>query len=191
MPQYLIIFANPNHAGHGGYILNKLKEKLAAAKHPYSVLDLYQEKYNPVLKLEECSKGLNRLICPDTLVYQEKIKKADKLIFIYPIWWQYMPAILKGFLDRTLTSGFAFKYSLGRPQALLRGKRAAIFCSTASTNKYIFKFKQNSASNFLSRNILNYCGISTKNFILGNARKLEDNKLSLEKIANRIITYLK
>ena len=45
---------------------------------------------------------------PDLLDAQEKIKWADHLVWIYPVWWGSLPAIMKGFIDRTFLPGFAF-----------------------------------------------------------------------------------
>ena len=46
---------------------------------------------------------------PDLLAAQEKIKWADHLVWVYPVWWGSVPAIMKGFIDRTFLPGFAFK----------------------------------------------------------------------------------
>src|SRR5688500_7836161 len=44
---------------------------------------------------------------------QKLIAAADHLVFVYPTWWGTMPALLKGFLDRVLTPGFAFEHIEG------------------------------------------------------------------------------
>lgn len=41
---------------------------------------------------------------------QAKIQAADEMVFIFPIWWVNMPAILKNFFDTVFTSGFAYRY---------------------------------------------------------------------------------
>ena len=46
---------------------------------------------------------------PDLLEAQEKIKWANHLVWIYPVWWGSYPAILKGFIDRVFLPGFAFQ----------------------------------------------------------------------------------
>lgn len=46
---------------------------------------------------------------PDLLKAQENLKWADHIVWIYPVWWGSVPAIMKGFLDRVLLPGFAFK----------------------------------------------------------------------------------
>ncbi|HHO54925.1 MAG TPA: flavodoxin family protein [Trueperaceae bacterium] len=45
---------------------------------------------------------------PDLIIAQEKILWAEHIVLIYPVWWGSMPAILKGFFDRTFLPGFAF-----------------------------------------------------------------------------------
>jgi len=46
---------------------------------------------------------------PDLLAAQAQIKWADHLVWVYPVWWGSVPAIMKGFIDRTFLPGFAFK----------------------------------------------------------------------------------
>ena len=45
----------------------------------------------------------------DLLDAQEKIKWANHLVWIYPVWWGSVPAIMKGFIDRVFLPGFAFR----------------------------------------------------------------------------------
>lgn len=47
---------------------------------------------------------------PDLLDAWDKIKWADHLVWIHPVWWGGLPAITKGFIDRLFLPGFAFQY---------------------------------------------------------------------------------
>jgi len=47
---------------------------------------------------------------PEMAKYRDLITWADHLIFIFPIWWSGMPAILKGFIDRVFAADFAYSY---------------------------------------------------------------------------------
>jgi NAD(P)H dehydrogenase (quinone) len=57
----------------------------------------------------------------------EKLKNADYLIFIFPLWWASCPAILKGWIDRIFSCKFAWDGKKLFSKGLMLGKRAAIF----------------------------------------------------------------
>ncbi|MEM9921554.1 MAG: NAD(P)H-dependent oxidoreductase, partial [Bacteroidota bacterium] len=68
---------------------------------------------------------------PDLLKAQELIKWSDHLVWIYPVWWGSVPAIMKGFIDRVFLPGFAFKKREGSVwwDKYLTGKTARIICT--------------------------------------------------------------
>jgi NAD(P)H dehydrogenase (quinone) len=47
--------------------------------------------------------------------YREQLERADALLLVFPWWWGGMPAMLKGYLDRTFVSGLAYSFA-GRPK---------------------------------------------------------------------------
>lgn len=98
---------------------------------------------------------------PDLLRAQELIKWADHLVFVYPIWWGAMPALLKGFIDRVFLPGFAFKYRENSSlwDKLLTGKSARLIV-TMDTPTWYNKLVYRSAGHRVMRdNILKFCGI--------------------------------
>jgi putative NADPH-quinone reductase len=68
---------------------------------------------------------------PDLIMCQELIRNASHLVWVYPVWWGSVPAILKGFLDRVLVPGFAFKKREGSLlwDKYLSGKSARLICT--------------------------------------------------------------
>lgn len=190
MPKFLIIYAHPIRQGHCGYFLEQIENKLKKQKTDYELIDLYQLNYNPVLKNEELYSAGHKEISKQNLDFQTKIKEANRLLFIYPTWWQNLPAILKGFLDRVFTGGFAFIYKNRVPIGLLKGKKAAAFSSSGGPGLYTRLFTGNSSIKVLLKHTLNFSGMKTKGFLLGNARNLESNKKRLEKISEKVIKYL-
>ena len=75
---------------------------------------------------------------PDLLDAQASITWAQHLVWVYPIWWGGLPALLKGFLDRIFLPGFAFKY---RPNSalwdrLLTGRSAELLVTMDSPPWY-------------------------------------------------------
>lgn len=174
----LIIYAHPNKHGHCGYILNMVTEKLNKAKIDFEILDLYEMNYDPILKQEEHYTSGNYKISEANKIIQEKIKNTDKFIFIYPTWWQNMPAILKGFLDRVFTPKFAYEFVNKLPKKLLKGK-ALIFTTTGGPRIFTYFIAKDRAIKVLTRDTLNFCGIKTKSYIIGNSHELTDNQKNI------------
>ena len=98
----------------------------------------------------------------DILNAQQQIAAADHLVFIYPTWWGTMPALLKGFIDRVFTPGFAFEEIEGGVsgyQQLLRGKSAQVI-STMDTPLLVNRLINKSAgNNAIKKATLEFCGI--------------------------------
>ena len=62
------------------------------------------------MRFDDTHKRRDLSTVPDMEKYRNLITWADQIIFIYPIWWSGMPAMLKGFIDRVFTAGFAYSY---------------------------------------------------------------------------------
>lgn len=192
MSTTVIIYAHPSREGTHGYMLTKIEEKLKEKNQQYELIDLYQINYNPVLANAELYSAKRFYVSPKNQTFQEKIQASQKLIFIYPTWWQNMPAILKGFIDRVFVGGFGFKYQNGLPIGLLKGKKAAIFSATGGPRFFSRFFTGNISTKILAKHVLRFCGLNTKSFGLGSARGdlNEKQKNHLDKIADKILAYL-
>lgn len=98
---------------------------------------------------------------PDLLEAQNKLKWADHIVWVYPVWWGSVPAIMKGFLDRVLLPGFAFnkrKNSLWWDKRLT-GKTARIICTLDQPSWY-YRLVYKSPSHFaMKRGTLNFIGV--------------------------------
>lgn len=91
---------------------------------------------------------------------QEIIKWCNHLVIITPLWWAGLPALLKGFLDRTLLPGFAFKYSetSPMPKKLLEGRSATVIYTQGAPFLYSLLILKDSFWNSLKSGILEFCG---------------------------------
>jgi NAD(P)H dehydrogenase (quinone) len=87
---------------------------LQAAGHEVDLIDLVADGFNPVMTREDLVAWRRQeAVDPQVLEYQERIRAADHLAFVFPIWWESMPAPTKGFLDKVLTKEFAFRELTG------------------------------------------------------------------------------
>jgi len=180
----LIIYAHPNKNGFCGEVLNQILKNVKKCE----ILDLYSLKFNAILSNVELNAKGNKK-SEEILKIQEKIR-TSKLIFIYPTWWQNMPAILKGFVDRVFSHNFAYKYVGNMPKGLLSGKAIAI--TTCGAPKFYFTlFKGGRALKVLTKDSLDFCGLKTKGFVIGSARELNDEKKKeIDKVVKKALKWL-
>lgn len=157
--EILIIYAHPNRNSLNHAILESVIKGLKETGRNFEVIDLYAEKFNPVLVFDEVHKRRDLWKDPYTEKYRKQMEQANTLIFIYPIWWYGLPAILKGFIDRVFSSGFAFQYEGMIPKGLLRKKSAWVIYTIDSPNFYIRWFRKNAEWTVMRDAILKFCGI--------------------------------
>ena len=103
----LIIYTYPSPTGFNAAILKEVQSNLST-KHEVKTLDLYAENFDPILRFDQEHRRRDLHKDPEMAKYRDLITWADQLIFIFPIWWSSMPAILKGFIDRVFAADFAY-----------------------------------------------------------------------------------
>jgi 1,4-dihydroxy-2-naphthoate octaprenyltransferase len=92
---------------------------------------------------------------------KQLIKWADHLVFVYPIWWGMMPALLKGFLDRVFVPGFAFYEVVQDDYKKLLINKTAQLIITMDTPLAIYKlFIGAPGTKAMKIATLQFCGIS-------------------------------
>lgn len=155
----LIIYAHPNKKSYNYAVLEQVKRGLEDGKHVFNTIDLYEDNFNPVLVYDENIKRSDLVDSQETKHYRELINQADHLVFIYPIWWYGMPAILKGFIDRVFVSGFAYTSKGGFSKGLLGNKSAWVVYTIDSPSWFVKLFRRNVEWITVREAILKYCGI--------------------------------
>lgn len=129
------------------------------AGHEVQLIKLAELRFDPVL--HEGYKLIQPLE-PDLQAAQEAIRLAEHLVLVYPTWWGGMPALMKGFIDRTFLPGFAFKYRPGSPwwDKLLAGRSAQVI-ATMDTPPWYYRLIYGSPGHRQTvRTILRFCGVS-------------------------------
>ncbi|MFY0331467.1 NAD(P)H-dependent oxidoreductase [Bacillus sp. YIM B13410] len=190
-----IVYAHPWDGSYNHAILTSITEKLETKREPFQVIDLYKDGFNPVFTAEEL-KHFHKGETPYSLVkdYQEKLKQSTELIFIFPVWWWDLPAILKGFIDKVMLSGFAFieDQNTGTLKGLLTNKKKTTVISTSTTDKEYIESEAGNAiqSVFINRTLadLGLKNESTKwiHFSRVNLTTDEKRKQFLKEISQNI-----
>ncbi|MDR4893199.1 MULTISPECIES: NAD(P)H-dependent oxidoreductase [unclassified Chryseobacterium] len=124
--RHLIIYAHPNDNSLNHNLLNTVVETLQSRNQEVIVRDLYTIGFDPVLSLADMQEQRLGKVSDDIKIEQEHISWAEQITFIYPIWWTGLPAIMKGYIDRVFSYGFAYRYDQGIQKGLLKGKKTVI-----------------------------------------------------------------
>ncbi|ERI91872.1 flavodoxin-like protein [Clostridiales bacterium oral taxon 876 str. F0540] len=135
--KHLIVYAHPYSESFNHAILETTVNALKNNGHEVTVRDLYQLNFQPVLKAEDTAAMRDGRVPDDIKTEQEYIEKADAITLIYPIWWTGLPAILKGYIDRVFSYGFAYAVGNEGIIKLLKGKKGFII-NTHGTSKEVY-----------------------------------------------------
>ena len=158
MMNILIINGHPNKQSYNYALAEAYKEGVQKTSAKLSTINIGELSFNPNLQFGYQQRTE---IEPDLKVAIEKIKNANHIVWIFPMWWYGYPAIMKGFIDRTFLPGIAFKPVKGKafPEKLLKGKTARIIITSDSPRWYDFLFMKSPAINQFRKGTLNFCGI--------------------------------
>jgi NAD(P)H dehydrogenase (quinone) len=156
----LIIYAHPNSGSLNHFFKQTILETLQESGEEIEVRDLYEINFNPVLSLNDMNGQRMGKVAPEIHTEQDFITWADRIIFVYPIWWTGMPAIMKGYIDRVFSYGFAYRYDNGVQKGLLTGKKTIIVNSHGKSNaEYEASGMDKALALTSDTGIFTYCGL--------------------------------
>ncbi len=133
--QVSVILGHPNRGSFNHAIARACLETLRDNGHEVIFHDLYAEGFDPVLPSAEIPQGAP--LDPVIAGHCREIAAAGGIIIVHPNWWGQPPAILKGWVDRVLRAGVAYKFAAGDsgegvPVGLLKARSALVF-NTSNT----------------------------------------------------------
>ena len=186
----LIVFAHQHQDSFNRAILDQVEAALKEKGHEVIVRDLYKLNFQPVLKPEDTDSMKAGKIPEDIKTEQDLIAESDVIIFIYPIWWSSMPAILKGYLDRVFSFGFAYTAGAQGAVPLLKGKRGLIINTYGAPEEQYESIGMNAAfKTTMDVGVFGFTGIEPVDHLLfGSVTDVDDvaRKKMLEKIKETV-----
>ncbi len=158
MKKILIINGHPNAESFNFGIAEAYKNGAITSGAHVETITIANLSFNPNLQFGY-QKRTN--LEPDLLESWEKIKTADHLVWIHPVWWGGLPAITKGFIDRLFLPGMAFQYRENSVwwDKLLKGKTAHIITTLDQPSWYYRLVYGRPSINQLKKSTLEFCGI--------------------------------
>ncbi|MCM3033041.1 NAD(P)H-dependent oxidoreductase [Niallia sp. MER 6] len=188
----LVVYTYPNHKSLNYAFFQQVLKGSKENKNikEIQVLDLYEEGFNPLLVFNEQKRRRDMHIDPFLEKYRQQMKWADKLVFVYPIWWGRPPAMLLGYIDQMFASNFAYKDKKGLfPEGLLKGKSVVCVSTMKGPTHYPLLWLNNAHKILMKKALFNFVGIKrVKFFELGN---MESKKGKQSKKLQKVYDYFK
>jgi NAD(P)H dehydrogenase (quinone) len=145
----LIVYAHPEPTSFAAALKDAAVRVLSTAGHQVEVSDLYGEGFNPVAgrhdftrvadpmrfhyQSEQLAASRTGSFAGDLLREQDRLMRADLLVFVFPLWWGGLPAIVKGWFDRVCAYGVAYADGKRFAQGDFVGRRAILGLTTGGT----------------------------------------------------------
>jgi NAD(P)H dehydrogenase (quinone) len=145
----LIVYAHPEPGSFTAAMKDAALAILTEAGHTVEVSDLYREGFNPVpgrhdfttvadperfhYQSEQMHASKHGSFAPDIVREQQRAEKAHLMVFLFPLWWGGMPAIMKGWFDRVFAYGFAYADGKRYDSGFFHGRRGLLGIVTGGT----------------------------------------------------------
>lgn len=142
-----IVYTHPEPKSFNGAMKDLAISVLTEQGHAVQVSDLYAMKFKAVgdkddflelsnpnffkYQVEQRKAYEQHKLSADIVAEQEKLLWADLVIFQSPVWWLSFPAIMKGWMDRVLATGFAYGGGKWFDTGCLKGRKAMLALTTA------------------------------------------------------------
>lgn len=165
MSNILLILGHPSENSYCNALLEAYKK--GAESENASCRMLYVSRLNFKVTLAEGYKTDEFLQLEEDLRFaQQMILWADHVVLAYPNWWGFMPAITKGFVDRILLPGFAFKHHSGKvfPDKLLKGKSLRLLITMDTPKLWFYLVYRANQYHILKHVVFGYVGFAPIRF---------------------------
>jgi NAD(P)H dehydrogenase (quinone) len=141
----LIVYAHPEPKSFNGAMRDLAVATLKKAGHAVTVSDLYAMKFNGIVDAGDfegersdpdflsIAREQTHAMETGIVAEQEKLARAELVIFQFPVWWFGIPAILKGWADRVFARGLAYLAGRKYDTGLFRGKLAMVATTTGTS----------------------------------------------------------
>ena len=131
----LLVVAHPDPSSLNHALATGVRDALTGAGHEVWFHDLCAEGFDPLLPASELSSACR--LPSDIAGWCDEIASAEGIVIVHPNWWGQPPAILKGWVDRVMRPGVAYRFvddddGQGVPIGLLKA-RTALVLNTANT----------------------------------------------------------
>jgi len=109
----LTVFSHPIAASYPAAVMDAFHEPFRQHDHSIDILDLHQEGFDPRFTEADHAHFWGGPIPDGIEQAHRRVEAADRLAFVFPVYWWSMPALMKGWIERVFTGGWAYQYGSG------------------------------------------------------------------------------
>jgi putative NADPH-quinone reductase len=134
----VVVHAHPSTASFNHHLARVTVDALAVT-HQTQLIDLYRVGFQPEMTTEEHRRyhSEDPIVDPIVSTHVESLLAAHTLAFVFPTWWSGLPAMLKGWLEKTLVPGVAFEFDeRGRVRPALHNIHRVIGVTTYGSPRW-------------------------------------------------------
>lgn len=158
--KHAVVVAHPNPESLTLSCAAAYRDAAEAAGHEVIVRDLYRMGFDPCLKAPEIPGPQGYAAFPDIVAERELLTNVDVFAFVYPLWFNAPPAILKGYVDRVFSMGFGYAPSFGGTEPRLVGRRLISVTLSGAPDRWIRDTGALSALlTLFDRHLASMCGL--------------------------------
>jgi putative NADPH-quinone reductase len=154
-----VLLAHPDTDSFNGALADAYCAAALAAGHEVRRQNLGELAFDPILH-----HGYRRVqpLENDLIAAQANLSWCERWVIFYPVWWGNVPALLKGFFDRTLYSEFAYRYHDDDPfwEKLLKGRQGHIVTTSDAPSIWLAIQYRNADLNAVRRATMEFCGVA-------------------------------
>jgi NAD(P)H dehydrogenase (quinone) len=135
--KHAIVVAHPNPESLTRAIARAYAEEIEALGHAAVTRDLYRMGFDPCLKASEIPGASGARFGDDVVAERKMLADCDVFAFVYPLWFNAPPAILKGYVDRVFSLGFGYEPALHGTDPLLTGRHLISFTTSGAPEAWV------------------------------------------------------
>lgn len=176
----LVVFNHPYEGSFCNAILSSVLAGLEAGGHEADLIHLDKDGFDPIMRAKDLKAFVTgpkdrtaaaELMDPQAMDYIRRLEQADHLVFVFPIWWELMPALTKGFVDKVIFPGFTYDYTPSYKGMInrLTGLKGVTMITTMNTPGIMYRWLYgNAIKKALMLGTFKKMGIRNRNWISFN-----------------------
>ena len=194
----LVVYVHPVEGSYTSSVRDAIIQYLPSQHHEVRLRDLYAKNFDPFLSAtERALHHTSPTTRPELARDVEDLRWCEAIVFVYPTWWSGLPAMLKGWIDRTWMNEVAWFLPVGantiRPR--LTNIRRLVAVTTHGSSKVVNALQGEPGKRTISRSIRLMCNRWCRARWIAlyglDKSKLEDRQKHLATIGQRVARALR